>query len=46
MSPDVHQLLREIRFSLVRFEEDEDIEALDDAQNMITEIFNLVDDSD
>jgi len=39
---DVRQLLRETRFSLIRFEEDDDIDALNDAVMMLDDIVELV----
>ena len=35
---EILQLLREIRFSLIRFEEDENMEELQDACNMLANI--------
>jgi len=43
---EIYQLLREARFSLIRFEEDEDVEALDDTINMLVDIQALVDPAD
>lgn len=37
-SKDILQLLREVRFSLIRFEEDEDPEALQEACNMLANV--------
>jgi hypothetical protein len=43
---EIYQLLREARFSLIRFEEDEDVEALDDTIDMLVDIQALVDPAD
>lgn len=40
---DILQLLREVRFSLQRFEEDEDLEELETACNMLANVAELCD---
>ena len=42
MSIEIRQLLREARFALQRFEEDDDLEALHDAQSMLADIDAMI----
>lgn len=38
---EIRQLLRELRFSLIRYEEDSDLDSLEDARAMLEDIHKL-----
>lgn len=43
LNNDVRSLLREVRFALIRFEEEADIAHLDDALEMFTDLHQMCD---